>query len=188
MLRLTLLCHAMAPARPPAFADDAPLQASLRAAVAALRTRLPRAEHYRASPALRARQTAEALGIAADAEPALADLDLGRWTGRPLADIHEAEPEAAAAWLADPAAASHGGESRAALQARVAAWLDHQADGRGHMLCVTHAAVIRAAVLHALGAPADAFFRLDVEPLSLADLRHDGRRWAVRSLNLPLGD
>ena len=49
---------------------------------------------------------------------------------------------------------------------------------------MTHAAVIRAAVLIVLDAPASAFWRIDVEPLSLTDLRFDGRRWALRALGL----
>ena len=64
------------------------------------------------SPAARARQTAEALGLAADVEPALRGCDHGRWTGCSLAEAQAADGEAALlAWLGDPAAAPHGGES-----------------------------------------------------------------------------
>jgi broad specificity phosphatase PhoE len=48
------------------------------------------------------------------------------------------------------------------------------------MIAVTHAAVIRAAVIGVLGAPPQSFWRIDVEPMSLVDLRSDKRRWALR--------
>jgi broad specificity phosphatase PhoE len=147
-----------------------------------------RGADLRLSPRLAARQTADALGLGgAVADADLADLDCGRWSGRALADVATAEPAALAAWLADPAFAGHGGESRAALAARAAGWLNALLPGKGRVLAVTHAAVIRSLVLHVLQSPAAAFWRLDVAPLTLSELRHDGRRWALRGLGVPLG-
>jgi broad specificity phosphatase PhoE len=186
--RLTLLYHAPAAQLHPAvFPDDRPLGDDTRVHLPHLNLRLTKVDRCLTSPLLRARRTARDLGLDAEEDAALRDLDFGRWKGRGLSDIQAAEPEAVAAWLVDPKTAPHGGESRAELQARVSGWLDTQAGARGHTLCVTHAAVIRAAVLHVLDAPADAFLRLDVEPLSLTDLSHDGRRWALRSLNVSRG-
>ncbi|WP_245454144.1 histidine phosphatase family protein [Aquabacter cavernae] len=184
--RLTLLCHAAAArTQPVTFPEDRPLDEDVRSQLPQGGTRFSKAGRCLTSPLLRARQTAEGLGLVAEEEDALRDLHLGRWEGRALHDIHAAEPEAVAAWLSDPEAAPHGGESRAALRVRISDWLGVQVGTRGHTLCVTHAAVIRAAVLLMLDAPADAFFRLDVEPLSLTEISHDGRRWALRSLNVP---
>ncbi|MFH3478927.1 histidine phosphatase family protein [Xanthobacter variabilis] len=168
-----------------AFPIDEPLDAAALPALSVLREGLGRVDRCLTSPLLRARQTAAALAQDVTVEPALRELDLGQWRGRALRDIHDREPEAAALWLSAPDAVPHGGESRAQLQARVGAWLNAQMAGRGHTLCVTHAAVIRAAVLHTLGSPPDAFWRLDIEPLSRTALRCDGRRWALRGLNAP---
>jgi broad specificity phosphatase PhoE len=182
--RLTLLCHGpVASASRMAFPADEPLDERSLPALARLRPALPRADRALTSPMLRARQTAEALGLEACEDPALGDLDLGRWRGRTLLDIEAAEPEAVAQWLTDPSAAPHGGESRSALQARVGAWLDELAPLPGSTLAVTHAAVIRAVVLQALEAPAGAFWRIDVEPLGLSELRIHRQRWTIRSLN-----
>lgn len=190
MHRLTLLCHG--PSRALAgsaatvtFPLDEPLDAAAIRALEPLRPTLARVDRCVTSPLLRAREAADALGLSATPEPALRELDFGQWGGRDLRDIAAQTPDAAALWLHDSDAAPHGGESRAALQNRVAAWLGEQVTGRGHTLCITHASVIRAAVLHALAAPADAFWRLDIEPLSRTELRSDGRRWALRALNLP---
>lgn len=181
--RLQMLCHAATPAtRAGAFPADEPVEARERARIAALPVGLARHARVLAAPSLAARQTAESLASEVAEEPALRDLDAGAWRGRALADLAASDPAALGAWMADPHAAPHGGESIASLIGRVGAWLDGGGfDGR--ILAVTHAAVVRAAVVHVLGAPARAFWAVDVAPLSIAVLSHDGRRWTLR---LPL--
>ena len=87
--------------------------------------------------------------------------------------------------MLDPAAAPHGGESLLALLARVARWLEARAGDGGRVVAVTHAGPIRAAVVQVLGAPPEAFWRLDVEPLSRTLLHARDGRWTVRAVNLP---
>jgi broad specificity phosphatase PhoE len=183
-VRLRLICHASTLAvRTSAFPDDEPLDEKGATAAAALFGRIARADRVLVSPTRRARRTALALGLdAADAE-SLRDCDYGRWRGRALADVAAAEPEAIATWLADPAAAPHGGESIVALVRRVGAWLDSEGLDRS-IVAITHAAVIRAAVISALGAPAAAFWRIDAAPLSITELRRNDRRWALRAIPL----
>lgn len=184
--RLTLICHgATAATRSGAFPADEPLEARALARTAALQPMLRRADRAWTSPALRARQTAAALGLDAVAEPALRDGDHGRWAGRRLEEIQAAEPDGVIAWLADPDAAPHGGEPLSALLRRVAVWVDARAGDGRHGIAITHVAVIRAAILHALGAPASSFWRIDIAPLSVVELSHDGRRWAWRASSLP---
>jgi broad specificity phosphatase PhoE len=117
----------------------------------------------------------------------LADLDLGAWSGRTLTELETDHPEGVAEWLTDPAATPHGGESLPALIDRVGAWLKGLTTGPTHVAAVTHPAVIRAAVLHALGAPLTCFWRLDVPPLSQTRLTHHGGRWQLRETGHPLG-
>ena len=113
----------------------------------------------------------------------IAEGDLGAWAGRTLAEVHEADPEGVSAWLTDADACPHGGESLAALLLRVGGWLDAQAELDGRGIAVTHAGVVKAAVVHALGAPPPAFWRVDVTPLALTELHaHDGR-WTVARVN-----
>lgn len=91
------------------------------------------------------------------------------------------------AWRDDPAYDAHGGESLSALLERVggllARWHDHQ----GRTMAVTHAAVIKAAVVHALGAPAQATWDLDVHPGSATELHTGSRGWRVVRVNGPAG-
>jgi len=184
--RLTLICHgATAATRAGAFPADEPLEERASARAAALRPMIRRGGRAWTSPALRARQTAAALGLDAAEEPALRDADPGRWAGRRLEEVQAEEPDAVIAWLADPEAAPHGGETLSALLGRAGAWLDARAGDGGPGIAVTHAAVIRAAILHALAAPASSFWRLDIAPLSVVELSHDGRRWAWRASSVP---
>ena len=179
--RLLLLCHGMTAAQRGArFADDEPLEDSASVAIAALKGKLPAFQRCWTSPTLRARATARLLGIEAVVEAALADADYGRWKGKAMAEIADKEPKSIAAWLADPSARPHGGESIRDLTTRVGAWLDGQLATGGRSLAITHQAVIRAAIVHVLGAPAPAFWRVDVEPLSQTELSSDGRRWNLR--------
>ncbi|MEE3627804.1 histidine phosphatase family protein [Nitrospirillum sp. BR 11752] len=135
------------------------------------------------APEDRARQTAAVLaatlGMEVTEDAALADLDAGSWQGRSLAELSVHEADAVAAWLGDPEARPHGGESLAQLRARVARWLENWT-AEGHTLAVTHPAVIRMAAAVVLDAPLQAFWRLDIAPLSLTDLRWN-RRWTVRA-------
>jgi broad specificity phosphatase PhoE len=182
MRRLLLVRHAATAAtRASEFPLDEPLDDRGRAAAARLGVALPPRSEALTSPALRCRQTAEAAGLREPAvEPALAECDFGVWAGRALADVDEAE---AAAWMSDPQACPHGGESLEAFAARVSGWLDGQAQLDGRTVAVTHGGVVKAAVVQALGAPLDAFWRIDAVPLAITELHaHDGL-WTVTRVN-----
>ncbi|MFC4531363.1 histidine phosphatase family protein [Sphaerisporangium dianthi] len=132
-------------------------------------------------PALSCRQTAAGLGLVPVVDHGLRDRDAGHWTGRSLAEIQERDPEGLMAWLTDPAATPHGGESVLTLIDRVAAWL-RGLPGRasGKVVAVTHPDVIRAALVHVLAAPPDTFWRLDTEPLAQLSLTARDGRWRLR--------
>lgn len=135
-------------------------------------------------PELRCAQTAEALGWDAAVDDALADLDHGSWCGRSPAEVEQSE---LLAWMTDPDAAPHGGEPVIAVLQRVADWLDRQGDV-GRLGVVTSPAVARAAILAALGAPAAAFWRVDLSPLTVTQLTGGPGRWTVRETGRPLDD
>jgi broad specificity phosphatase PhoE len=184
--RLTLVRHAPSEAtRRSAFPLDEPLDPRGVDEARALAPRLGRFDAAWSSPAARARQTADALGLTATVAAELDECDFGAWGGRTLTDLHADDPAAVAAWMEDPAAAPHGGESLLALLSRVQGWLAARADDGSRVVAVTHAGVVRAAVVCALDAPALAFWRLDVAPLSRTVLHAHEGRWTVRGVNLP---
>jgi len=183
--RLLLIRHASTSAvRRSAFPIDEPLNDAGRAAARELTGKLGRGDAL-CSPAARARETARAAALQAQVEPELRECDFGTWAGRSLADVHAADPDGAIAWMTDPHARPHGGETLAEVLVRVADWLDEQARAGGRTIAVTHAGVVKAAVVHALGAPAAAFWRVDVAPLHVTELHaHDGR-WTLTRLGAP---
>jgi broad specificity phosphatase PhoE len=185
--RLDLLAHgASAATRAARFPDDEGLEPAAVGALQKLKGQLRPYANVLSAPARAARETAEALGFNAEVDTALWDCDYGRWRGLASKDVAEREPDAFAAWLGDPTAAPHGGESIAALIERVGAWLTQSPAREGATLAVTHASVVRAAIVSALGAGSSAFARIDVAPLSLARLSGHAGRWNLVALG-PLG-
>ncbi|HET9518853.1 MAG TPA: histidine phosphatase family protein [Actinoplanes sp.] len=162
--------------------DDEVDEGGLRAALAASSALRRAGATSVSSPARAALQTARAAGLAPVVDPALADCAYGRWEGRPLSAVLADEPDAVQAWLADPAAAPHGGESFIDVVSRITTWLDACAGEPGHQVAVTHPVVIRAALVSVLHVPPAAFRRIDVAPLSVTRLRARGGLW---TLHLP---
>lgn len=184
MKRLILVRHAPTGAtREARFPRDECIEERERGDAERLRDSIPGHADALTSPARCCLETAEAAGLGATVEPALADLDVGTWAGLTLEDVHERDPIAVAEWMEDPGAVPHGGESLRELSGRVADWLDAVATGGGWTVAITHAGVVRAAVVSALGAPIEAWWRIDVSPLSLTELHHRGGRWSVRQVN-----
>jgi broad specificity phosphatase PhoE len=179
MRRLLLVRHGSTDAvRAAAFGTDEPLDDHGHEGAARLRARLPRGEIL-VSPLRRAVETAADLGEARIVDE-LAECDFGTWAGLTLSDV---APEDLGAWMTDPDAAPHGGESLTTLLRRVATWLDEQAAFDGTAIAITHGGVVKAAIVHALDAPPSAFWRIDVSPLSITELHaHDGR-WTVTRVN-----
>jgi broad specificity phosphatase PhoE len=181
--RVTLICHASTRAlRAATFGGDDPIDDVGRARAERLAGSLRRMDHCLTSPALRARETAAALGLKATVDERLRDCDFGRWTGRKFTQVLVGEPIKLATWMSNPSSAPHGGESIEQLMGRVAAWMREPGRNKIHTVAITHASVIRAAIVYVIGAQLQSFWRIDVVPLSITDLRTNGRRWVLRSM------
>jgi broad specificity phosphatase PhoE len=178
VLRLTLVSHAMTDAMAAGrFPTDEPLNAlGHRQVDASIELGVTDAAYC--GPEKRTRQTAELLGLKADIEPRLADLDCGRWRGDVLGGVRPAD---LAIWLTDPTRAPHGGESVVDLVNRVRRWMESLSTRRVRLVAVTHPAVIRAAILIALDAPAKSFWRIDIAPVSRTVMHFRGHAWTLRS-------
>jgi broad specificity phosphatase PhoE len=178
VVRLTLVSHAMTDAMAAGrFPTDEPLNALGQRQVDAA-IELGPVDLAVSGPEQRAARTAELLGLRAGPEPALADLDCGRWRGDVLSGV---DPADLAVWLTDPTRAPHGGESIVELIARVRNWLDTLTTTHARVVAVTHPAVIRAAILNVLDAPPKSFWRIDIAPVSRTVLHFRGHAWTVRS-------
>ena len=176
--RVILICHGSTDAvRAARFPTDEPLDEFGLKGARPLAVGLPKVDRCWTSPELRTRQTARALELDAEIEPMLRDCDYGAWAGQTLDEIHAREPDAASAWLLDPAATPHGGESIAAVIRRVGQWLADEQERGQRAIVVTHPAVIRAAIVHAVEAVPQSFWRIDVAPLSVTRLSGRHGRW-----------
>jgi broad specificity phosphatase PhoE len=167
------MTDAMAAAR---FSADEPLNDS-GCRQAAVDFEIKSGTRQLTAPERRARQTAQLLGLRPVTEPRLADLDCGRWRGSELQSVPQADLDV---WLTDPHQAPHGGESIVNLLERVASWLASLTDDTPRAVAVTHPAVIRAAILTALDASPNAFWRIDIKPLSRTVLHRRGSAWTLR--------
>jgi broad specificity phosphatase PhoE len=143
------------------------------------------------SPQLRARQTARAIaGVTHRAFPIVPhidEIDAGDWTGRRFDEL--ANDPRWQRWNSDRASARMpNGESMQEVQERICRHLAHVAaaypDQR--ILMVTHAEVIRAAILRFRGMALQDFVRVPIDPASVTtiSLRRNGGE-VIRENQLP---
>lgn len=112
----------------------------------------------------------------------LRDCDFGAWRGKALAEVASQDPSGLDAWLHDPHAAPHGGESLAVLIKRVGRVVDDQQWPDGRSVAVVTPLVARALLVHALGAPPGVVFRIDIAPLGRALISRSQQMWRLTSL------
>ena len=189
-LRVTFVAAARSsPLLAERFDDDRPLdQAGWAEVLRVAEDLLPlaAAELRYCSPTPRSRATGDALGYAPLAQLALRDCDMGRWRGFTLAEAMAREPQAVDAWLADPRATPHGGESLLNFIARVGGWLDTRpVEDGGKVVAVAEPSVIRAALVYVLKAPPATYWNIDVRPLSTTTVTGRAGRWNLRLDGLP---
>lgn len=179
--------------------DDPPADTGDAAALAELAARLPHQAVWVTSHLRRTRQTAAALrlpgsghsGVGALVERDLAEQDFGAWEGLSHDAVADLYPEEARRfWTAPATEAPPGGESFAAVMARVSAAIGRLTDAQAgrDVVAVIHGGSIRAALALALDLTPEAALRLSVAPLSLSRIDHysgDGgdKSWSVSALN-----
>jgi broad specificity phosphatase PhoE len=138
------------------------------------------------SPLGRCRQTAEAIAatspVPVEVDERWIELDYGELDGRPIGEVPTATW---AAWRSDVAWQPPGGESLAALGARVREACEALAhEARDHdVVVVSHVSPIKAAVAWALGVGDEASWRMWVGPASITRIGFAGRTPSLRAFN-----
>ncbi|MFJ8113398.1 histidine phosphatase family protein [Streptomyces sp. NPDC096132] len=179
-ISLTLLCAIAGDDTSEAVFDDGALSERGLPEAGATRGTLPRYSVAVRAPSTRCAQTAHALALKTTLEPALRDVDYGKWRGRTAAEVAATDPYGFSTWMTDPDATPHGGESVRQLCQRIANWLNSLPLDTGGALAITEPAVTRAVLVHALSAPVRAFWHLKVPPLSTVSVTPRAGRWQVR--------
>ncbi|HLJ17465.1 MAG TPA: histidine phosphatase family protein [Bryobacteraceae bacterium] len=126
--------------------------------------------------------------ITVQPEPALTEIDFGRWTGKTIASL-EPDPEWKRFNLFRSGSRCPGGESMAEVQLRIVNLLDRlrsRHSGEAVVL-VTHAEVVRSAVCFYLGVPLDLFLRIEIELASISVLRLEDFGARLLKLNQTAG-
>ncbi|GEP39553.1 bifunctional RNase H/acid phosphatase [Nocardioides psychrotolerans] len=126
-----------------------------------------------ASPVRRTRESAEivaeVLGKALVEEPGFAEMEFGIWDGMTFGEVAKAHPKMLDAWLGSIDAAPEGGESFSIVEERVLAGLQRVlSDHAGEtVVVVSHVTPIKTLVSHAVNAPLDSVFRMELSPASV---------------------
>ncbi|MDT7743958.1 MAG: alpha-ribazole phosphatase [Actinomycetota bacterium] len=142
---------------------DPPLCDGGREQAEALARALPPPARLISSPLLRARETADALGAASgtlvEVDPRWVEMDYGDLDGRPASAL---DADGWRAWRDDPAHVPAGGESLAAVGARVRAACRELtgAAADGDVVVVSHVSPIKAAIAWALGVGDEVAWRM----------------------------
>ncbi|GGO74713.1 bifunctional RNase H/acid phosphatase [Nocardioides deserti] len=157
-----------------------------------------------ASPVRRTRESAEilaeVLGRPLLEEPGFAEMEFGAWDGLTFGEVAERDQAGLDAWLGSLDVPAGGGESFRTVEERVLAGLERvlaEHEGRT-VVVVSHVTPIKTLVAHAVDAPLDAVFRMELTPASVTVLSFfpaadaeggkTGRRGSMRLFNaLPPG-
>jgi broad specificity phosphatase PhoE len=134
------------------------------------------------SPLLRTAETAALLGPPVTVDDRWIEIDYGRYDGTPLVEV---PPEVWTSWRADPTWSPEGGESLAAVGARVrAACEELSAEAAvADIVVVSHVSPIKAAVAWALGIGDEAVWRMFLDVASVSRIGIGPEASTLRSFN-----
>jgi broad specificity phosphatase PhoE len=161
------------------FPADEPLDERARAQAETIRPLIGPFRRALCSPSVRTRQTADILSLTPEIDPGLSECDFGRWAGLTIDEVRTRYADKIDAWLADPASAPHGGETLDDVARRVRAFLDRASTVPDTTVAVTHGGIIRVAIVLARAEPLEKVWTVNVEPLSITELRFARGRWQL---------
>jgi broad specificity phosphatase PhoE/ribonuclease HI len=125
------------------------------------------------SPVRRTRESAEILaerlGLPVVDEPGFAEMEFGAWDGLTFAEVAERDQAGLDAWLGSVDVAPGGGESLREVEKRVLSGLQQVLDEHpgGTVVVVSHVTPIKMLVAHAVNAPLDSVYRMELTPASV---------------------
>ncbi len=155
----------------PGLSDEG--RAQVRATAEWLSPLADRVDAVVTSPVRRTRESAEILaailGQELEVEHGFAEMEFGRWDGLTFAEVAERHPEELDGWLGSLDEAPAGGESFRVVEDRVLGALQRVLDrhaGRT-VVVVSHVTPIKTLVAHAVDAPLESVFRMELTPASV---------------------
>ncbi|MEO7446653.1 MAG: histidine phosphatase family protein [Humibacillus sp.] len=142
------------------------------------------------SPMKRCRETAELIAAELDLplriEAEWREMDFGMWEGMTFDEVQDRYPDDLRAWKESPEAAPTGStETFAGVLERMgtlAQVLSTRYADRS-VLAVTHVTPIKALVAHALGAPPQSLFRMELSAACFSRIAYSGQEASLKLLN-----
>jgi probable phosphoglycerate mutase len=142
------------------------------------------------SPMTRCRETAELIAaemnLSVRIEAELREMDFGLWEGLTFDEVQDRYPDDLRAWKQSPHAAPTGSaETFAAVLDRMGTLADTLAARYADtsVLVVTHVTPIKALLAHALGAPPQSLFRMELSAAGFSRIAYTGEEASVKLLN-----
>jgi probable phosphoglycerate mutase len=126
------------------------------------------------SPVRRTRESAEILaerlGVGLVEEPGFAEMEFGTWDGMTFEEVREQRPDEIESWLGSLDIAPGGGESFREVEKRVLDGLSRVLEKYAGqtVVVVSHVTPIKTLVAHAVDAPLDALFRMELSTASVS--------------------
>jgi probable phosphoglycerate mutase len=113
---------------------------------------------------------AERLGKAVEVEPGFAEMEFGSWDGMTFLEVAEQRPDELDAWLGSLDVGAGGGESFRVVEKRVLDGLQRVLDTHAGktVVVVSHVTPIKTLVAHAVDAPLESVFRMELSPASVS--------------------
>ncbi|MCW2794162.1 MAG: Phosphoglycerate mutase [Nocardioides sp.] len=155
----------------PGLSDEG--RAQVRATAEWLAPLAERVDAVVASPVRRTLESAEilaeVLGKAVEVEPGFAEMEFGRWDGLTFTEVAERFKDDLDAWLGSLDVAAGGGESFRTVEQRVLEGLQRVLDAHAGktVVVVSHVTPIKTLVAHAVDAPLESVFRMELSPASV---------------------
>jgi probable phosphoglycerate mutase len=148
----------------------------VRAVAAWLSPLAERVDAVIASPVRRTLESAEilaeVLGKTVEVEPGFAEMEFGSWDGMTFLEVAERRPDELNAWLGSLDVGAGGGESFRVVEKRVLDGLQRVLDAHAGktVVIVSHVTPIKTLVAHAVDAPLESVFRMELSPASISVL------------------
>jgi probable phosphoglycerate mutase len=155
----------------PGLSDEG--RAQVRATADWLAPLAERVDAVVASPVRRTLESAEivaeVLGKSLEVEPGFAEMEFGRWDGLTFAEVAQRFKGELDAWLGSLDVGAGGGESFRTVESRVLAGLQRVLDAHAGktVVVVSHVTPIKTLVAHAVDAPLESVFRMELSPASV---------------------
>ena len=148
----------------------------VRAAAAWLSPLAERVDAVISSPVRRTLESAEiladVLGKTVEVEPGFAEMEFGSWDGMTFLEVAEQRPDELNAWLGSLDVGAGGGESFRVVEKRVLDGLQRVLDAHAGktVVIVSHVTPIKTLIAHAVDAPLESVFRMELSPASISVL------------------